>query len=239
MNTDLLNRAVNDIEFFLNPKLSGDQKLIEDISAQLAQGRLVVIKNAFQEAFAERMFTCLNQFRDWKLYEDYQPHFHYHHHNIYNEKLFPPELAQCREIFSSDETKHFAARLSQRDCSGETTLSASLYRPGDHSLPHNDFLTRDDQPRQTAFVWHLTKEWQDDWGGAFYWCKEGRSLIPAFNTLLLFNVDPNSKHFVTLVSPHAQGKRLAISGWWHGRTGSPSTETLATAGDEGNLVEIV
>ena len=34
--------------------------------------------------------------------------------------------------------------------------------------------------------------------------------------LLLFNVGPDTTHFVTQVSPYAQGKRLAINGWWTG-----------------------
>jgi len=239
LNREVLNRGINGIEFLLNPKLFSENGLIEEVSNQLVDGRLIVIRNAFQEAFAERMFGCLDQFRDWKVYEDYQPHFHYRHHNIYDENLFPSELQQCRKFFSSDETRRFVPQLSRRDCSGDTTFSASLYLPGDHSLPHNDFTTRADQPRQTAFVWHLTKEWQDDWGGEFFWCKQGRSLAPEFNTLLLFNVDAHSKHLVTLVSPHAKGKRLAISGWWHGSAGSSADETSEVLQHDGNLVEIV
>ena len=46
---------------------------------------------------------------------------------------------------------------------------------------------------------------------------------PAFNTLVLFNVGPDTSHFVTTVSPYAQSKRLAINGWWTGpdATGEP------------------
>jgi Rps23 Pro-64 3,4-dihydroxylase Tpa1-like proline 4-hydroxylase len=92
-----------------------------------------------------------------------------------------------------------------------------LYLPGDHSLPHNDVAASGDSfNRQVAYVWHLAKDWQSDWGGALYWCSKGCYLPPAFNTLYLFNVGPESNHFVTRVSPYAQGKRLAINGWWTG-----------------------
>jgi Rps23 Pro-64 3,4-dihydroxylase Tpa1-like proline 4-hydroxylase len=72
--------------------------------------------------------------------------------------------------------------------------------------------------RQLAFVWHLAKDWRSEWGGAFYWVPKASYLPPAFNTLYLFNVGPDSTHFVTQVSPYAQGKRLVINGWWTGIT---------------------
>jgi hypothetical protein len=52
--------------------------------------------------------------------------------------------------------------------------------------------------------------------GAFYWCPKASYMAPAFNTLYLFHVGPESTHFVTQVSPYAQGKRLTINGWWSG-----------------------
>jgi Rps23 Pro-64 3,4-dihydroxylase Tpa1-like proline 4-hydroxylase len=38
--------------------------------------------------------------------------------------------------------------------------------------------------------------------------------------LWLFNVGPESTHFVTHVSPYAHGKRLTINGWWTGPAGT-------------------
>jgi len=48
-------------------------------------------------------------------------------------------------------------------------------------------------------------------------------------------------HFVTVVSPYAQGKRLAISGWWTGKLESEREETSAKdhSTDEKQLVEII
>lgn len=68
-------------------------------------GDLIVIRDALQAAFAETMFACLDQFSDWKVYEGYKGHFHYHHHNIYDDELFPPDLLWCRAIFGSDSSK--------------------------------------------------------------------------------------------------------------------------------------
>ena len=89
--------------------------------------------------------------------------------------------------------------------------------------------------RQLAFVWHLAKEWRPEWGGAFYWCPKASYMPPAFNTLYLFNVRPESIHFVTQVSPYAQGKRLTINGWWTGpaATGDPVWKGPDSIGSHG------
>jgi len=241
MKEQLFEHTVNSIEFFLNPKIFGNGVLMRRISDHLPSGDLVVIRDAVQEPFAERMFVCLDEFSDWKVYEGYEKHFHYHHHNIYDETLFPPDLSQCHEIFRSDSTKNFIQQLSQKDCEGETIFSVSLYLPGDHSLPHNDFLGNKDEYRQVAFVWYLTKDWQPDWGGDFFWCPKSRYISPSFNTLLLFNVRNDSLHFVTHVSPHAQSKRLAISGWWTSKvdSGDRSPRAQDQSTDEKLLVEII
>ena len=111
-------------------------------------------------------------------------------------------------------------RLAGVDCSSIATLSASWYMPGDHSFPHHDRAVNADGSRELAFVWQLTKNWQADWGGALYWCGTLSSIVPKFNALSLFKVSNTSDHFVTQVTPNAQGKRLAVSGWWN----SPADE---------------
>lgn len=216
MDRELFEKSVNSIEFFLQAAVSTNGSLIEKVGTQIQHGRLIVIRDAFQPGFARQMFECLDQFSGWRLFEDYAKHFHYRHHNIYDDALFPPALLRCRDVFDSEATKLFIRNLSGRDCTGETIFSASLYRPGDHSLPHNDYLARNGEQRQVAFVWNLSQGWQPDWGGEFFWCPEARTVPSAFNTLLLFNVERNSQHFVTVVAPHARAKRLAISGWWTG-----------------------
>ena len=118
-------------------------------------------------------------------------------------------------------TRAWATRLSGRLCEGPTVFTASWYLPGDHSLPHTDAIrSGSDGRRQVAFVWHLAKDWQPEWGGALFWCPKALYLPPVFNTLVLFNVGPATSHFVTQVSPSAQGKRLAINGWWTGPAGT-------------------
>lgn len=239
MNEEVFGAAASSIEFYLNPEVSGNEALLREL-AHLTSGDLVVIRDGFQAAFAERVFACLDSHSDWKLYEGYEEHFHYRHHNIYDEQLYPEALVRCRDIFDSEATKGFVAGLTQRDCSGRATLAASWYQPGDHSLPHNDFMTYKEEQRRVAFIWNLTKEWQADWGGEFFWCRTGKSVMPAFNSLLLFNVARESMHFVTMVAPHAKGKRLAVSGWWTGKAGKDQNAASAVShAERQELVEFI
>jgi hypothetical protein len=210
--------VISSLELYLNPDVFRREEALRSAREALAGGRLVVIRNAMREAFAERMFQCLDAASDWRVYEKYQDHFHYHHHNLFERKLFPTDLAWCGAIFASEPTRNFMQRLSGRDCSGETDVSASWYLPGDHSLPHSDYVENGDgDTRQLAFVWHLTRNWHPTWGGDFFWCPASRYLSPTFNTLLLFTVGWESYHFVTHVSPYARSKRLAVNGWWTGK----------------------
>jgi hypothetical protein len=208
--------AVLSIEAYLRPSLRGPGTAMEEAGRRLAAGALVVIREAFEPAFAERIHRSLDKNTSWRLYEKYEKHFHYHHHNLYRENEYPPDLAWCAKVFDSAATRSWASRLSGRLCEGSTLFSASWYLPGDHSLPHTDAVASEGANRQVAFVWHLAKNWQSEWGGALFWCPNALYVPPAFNTLVLFNVGPGTSHFVTQVSPYAQGKRLAINGWWTG-----------------------
>src|SRR5260370_17315172 len=111
MEKKIVQRSVNSIEFFLNPKILVNGELERQIKDHLLKGDLVVIRNALETVFAERMYACLDQFSDWKVYEGYKGHFHYHHHNIYDDELFPPDLLLFRAIFVSHSINHFIKRL--------------------------------------------------------------------------------------------------------------------------------
>jgi thioredoxin 1 len=222
--TEVDTRAAADpsllsIENFLRPSLRGPGSALKAAIPRLAVGGLVAIRDAFEPDFAERMYRSLDSVTTWRLHENYAAKFCYHHHNLYHADQFPADVAWCSKVFDSSSSKAWATRLSGRSCPGPTEISASCYLPGDHSLPHNDNVTTGKHYiRQLAFVWHLAKDWRSEWGGAFYWVPKASYLPPAFNTLYLFNVGPDSTHFVTHVSPYAQGKRLVINGWWTGMT---------------------
>ena len=207
------------IETYLRPSLRGPGSALTDVGSRLAAGGLVAIRDAFEPDFAERMYRSLDRCTTWRVYESYEADFHYHHHNLFHSDEYPADLAWCSKVFDSSSTKEWVTRLSGRSCLGPAEVYASWYLPGDHSLPHNDASDSGANfNRQVAYVWHLAKDWRSEWGGALYWCPKASYLPPVFNTLWLFNVGPESTHFVTHVSPYAEGKRLAINGWWTGQT---------------------
>jgi thiol-disulfide isomerase/thioredoxin len=218
------------IETYLRPSLRGPGSALMELGPRLAAGELVAIQDAFEPDFAERMYRSLDRSTTWRLYEGYEEHFHFHHHNLYESDEYPADLAWCSKILDSSSTKAWVTSLSGRSCPGPSEVGASWYLPGDHSLPHNDVAASGENTnRQVAFVWHLTKDWRSEWGGALFWCPKACYLPPAFNTLWLFNVRPESTHFVTHVSPYAQSKRLAINGWW---TGPAATAQSAWKGPD-------
>src|SRR5262245_32022889 len=109
--------ALRSLHTYLNPEIAGDSAIFQSIRHTLGSGRLVVVRDAFRPAFAERLHACLDGFRDWGLHEDYEDaHFHYHHHNIYDERRFPADLRLCVDILRSTESKEFVQLLTGRDC---------------------------------------------------------------------------------------------------------------------------
>ncbi|MCP3915100.1 MAG: hypothetical protein GY711_06065 [bacterium] len=198
---------------YLDPGIRDDSRRLADVRAALEAGELVTIHDALRADFAQAVWEDLDRCTAWKLHEGTYPGptpFSYRHHNVYELSHYPPSLLTAFLVFGSPATRRWASALSGRDCDGEVALSASHYRPGDHSTAHND---RDGE-RQVAFVWHLTKDWPREWGGGLFWAPTGHELRPSFNTLSLFNVSQDSQHCVRSVAAAATGKRLCVNGWW-------------------------
>lgn len=221
------------LEKVLNPRFQ-DPALLEDIEKKLKQGEVVILKDAFLPELADAMHKELAATDQWDHNEDYFPDgYHFRHQNIYATSDFPPICDKFHQnVFGSQATKEFISKLSGRDCtSDEVTGAPSYYKAGDHSLPHTDHIGQ----RTVAYVWHLSKNWKPDWGGALYWAPSPLANAfhhASYNSLCLFSVTPHSAHFVTTVSPEAKEKRLAYNGWWHSpwvpAASDPLEELLAT-----------
>jgi hypothetical protein len=208
------NPTPRSLQTMLRQDVFADPRSVDEISHHLRDGRLVVVRDALPPEFAERVHASLDTCDAWGTHEGAQAYFHFRHHNLYDPRSFPGPLTECTSLFGSPGTKRFIEQLSARSCSGPATVTASWYQPGDHNLPHNDYLAG----RSVAFIWYLTKDWDDSWGGHLFWCRSGTLLKPLFNCLTLFVVsrdeELDSSHFVSVVSSQARGKRLAVSGWW-------------------------
>jgi len=197
----------------LNPKIFSDPALVAELSSWMQQGRAIVIPDALPEQLAEQVYRDLDRSTHWRVAEGGHDFFHYRNCGLERLDDHSPALTECIRIFKSTATRRFIAELSGQDCSGETGVNASWYRPGEYALPHDD--TAGNDLRSVAYIWYLTREWRQSWGGALYWCPTGQYLSPGFNVLAIFNVTLSNVHFVCPVAPTATAKRMALNGFWH------------------------
>jgi hypothetical protein len=87
-------------------------------------------------------------------------------------------------------------------------------REGDFIAPHSD---RGVDPRRLSVVTYFTPEWRPEFGGALC-ITDGRGVAERveteFNSLIIFDVQHDTKHHVEPVSGSARGRgRTSVSGW--------------------------
>eukprot|EP00928_Gymnodinium_smaydae_P021828 TRINITY_DN18545_c0_g1_i1.p1 TRINITY_DN18545_c0_g1~~TRINITY_DN18545_c0_g1_i1.p1 ORF type:complete len:347 (+),score=53.57 TRINITY_DN18545_c0_g1_i1:62-1042(+) len=97
----------------------------------------------------------------------------------------------------------------------EVSVAATWYRPGDFLSPHND----GQDGRALSFILCLTKNWNESWGGSFWWLRGAPvEYKPAFNSLYLFLPTEDSQHMVSSVVSEPEAgddlRRLTVSGWF-------------------------
>ena len=113
-------------------------------------------------------------------------------------------------------TKSFLDLLSA--ITGQSDLhftdgQATAYGTGDFLTGHDDNVTG--KNRVAACVFGMTRIWRLEWGGVLVFHstdhQSGEIVVPQFNTLDLFKVP--QIHSVSLVTPAAPHRRLAVTGW--------------------------
>jgi Rps23 Pro-64 3,4-dihydroxylase Tpa1-like proline 4-hydroxylase len=129
------------------------------------------------------------------------------------------------ELERDDPLSDFARLMSSepmlamlRAITGDDDLSfsdgqATCYGPGDFLTCHDDDVPG--KGRRAAYVFGMTPGWKPEWGGLLLF-HDDRDLtvigqVPGFNTLDLFAVP--RRHSVSIVTPAAATRRLAITGW--------------------------
>ena len=96
-------------------------------------------------------------------------------------------------------------------------MAAYVYGLGDFLLPHDDQV----EGRIIAYSLHLTPEITEETGGAlniFKANKEGKSklvdsILPEYNSLIMFEVSDHSWHQVSEITSDIQ--RLTLTGWYY------------------------
>ena len=76
-----------------------------------------------------------------------------------------------------------------------------------------------DEPNgKLAFVYHLTKNWNPDWGGLYLNLTDKnniKTICPSFNKLVIFDVkNYKTPHSVTQVVDNCIHERISITGWY-------------------------
>ena len=164
---DVLAKSEASLESYLNPQLFEDPETMAGIGRRIQAGEVVVLRDAFRSEFAEMVYAELeSKHVAWSNNEEYfEDGYHHRHQNVYDRSLWSARLNATLDVFSSSVSQKLIERLTGRDCSGETTGAPSWYQTGDHSLPHTDWVGQ----RTVSYVWHLSKDWRPEWGGALYW----------------------------------------------------------------------
>jgi len=117
------------------------------------------------------------------------------------------------EIWRKKVAESFKAKkLSSID------MAAYVYGLGDFLLPHDDQV----EGRVIAYSLHLTPEITEKMGGALNIFKANDagksklvdSIIPEYNSLIMFEVSDSSWHQVSEIMQDIQ--RLTVTGWYHG-----------------------
>ena len=185
----------------------------------LGQGQLVRISDPFPPATAAQLHHELAGLpaHAWTWHRGATPGFQYQHHHLFTgpellERHCPSLVRACAwfESYFAGWMKHVTG------LNGTARASASWFAPGDFSSAHND----QDDGNVVAFVWHLTRGWDERDGGDLVWLDPYLRFPPTANTLYLFVVRDESDHLVQAVWDHAAGeargasRRLAINGWF-------------------------
>ncbi len=202
------------LDEFLGHRLLGNPALAPELAVAVPQGRPVIIPDALPVDLAERVHLELDRSNEWAVGEGGHDFFHYRNGIIERLDTRGGALAEASRLFKSAATRRFIAAFSGRDCSGAAYTAAAWYRPGEYALPHDDATAY--ASRSVAYIWYLTKDWRQQWGGSLFWCPTGQYIKPGFNVLVMFNVVPSTLHLVCPVAPTAMAKRLSVNGFWHG-----------------------
>ncbi|EJK53755.1 hypothetical protein THAOC_26737, partial [Thalassiosira oceanica] len=199
------------LDFFDDSLLEDD--VLADIRENLLAGRLVVIRDAFKPEFAEHVHSVLTGDDMQWIHKKRSKDTDLQRHNIVHHTIDSQKIV---DIFNSTKTRELVTRVSGRSCMGhDAEFRVSDFKPGDHISHHTDFHNKNADLRSTNLVWNLSKDWQKEWGGAFYWAAANRPEVgyhfPTFNTVFIFIPNELSTHLVTPIADIAKGRRLTVN----------------------------
>ena len=136
-------------------------------------------------------------------------------------------FVQFRSAWSDVPFNRFFQRATGVPLAASPLESVNAFNEGDFLRVHADAL----EDRQLAVVLYLSHGWQGEYGGALELTDrhgEVTTVVPAFNSLLLFDVRAESTHRVLPVQSAAGGRaRLSMGGWLSRRQPDRSASTAS------------
>ena len=109
--------------------------------------------------------------------------------------------------------KDYLFKITNIKSYGKIDCSGFIYSDSDYLLPHDDRLEK----RKIAFVFNLSKDFKKCDGGSLDFFKKNKivkSIIPYFNTLVIFKVVAG-KTFHQVSEIRCNKNRISIAGWFN------------------------
>lgn len=165
-------------------------------------GNAIVTESEFASAADSDKFYCLRKFvglsKDLRLTPNLAAYLKFR--TAFNQPTF-------RQFFMS--VTGLKLDLTQ------ATLQCFKMKPGDFLKHHDDC---GNNFYRLAFVFYLTPNWQTRFGGALQMIDPDGKVTrvePEYNSLVLFRVNPKTKHFIEPINADEDAIRVTISGWMH------------------------
>jgi Rps23 Pro-64 3,4-dihydroxylase Tpa1-like proline 4-hydroxylase len=118
--------------------------------------------------------------------------------------------------FNDIKFRNFFESITGLECDkGQATYHLFSYKKGDFLRSHTDRAGK----YLLAFILYLTPDWSPGFGGNLNVRLPGGESLefqPQYNSLIIFNVDRNSEHSVSVINDNADTRgRCTFSGWLH------------------------
>ncbi|MCX4240530.1 hypothetical protein [Paraliomyxa miuraensis] len=191
---------------YLDPESFTQPANLDWIRNELAQDRLVIVRDAFHRELAEALHAELERASCWSVRRDYGKH-HQVFHEVLGGEALTPGLQTLGEAWRSTATREWIEQLRGRRFVGTAQVEAMWLYPG-----HYVSAYAKPAGRSMSMYWDLTRDWDDEWGGNLVWLASGTVIRPSFNTLLLCSDVPGvDRYSITPVNPTARGRRFAVT----------------------------
>ena len=127
-----------------------------------------------------------------------------------NQRVFQQFFAALR----SGPFRRFYEAISGLALGPAPLINAYAYGSGDFLSHHSD----DVKSKRLSFVFYLTPGWERRFGGVLHMVHpdgEVTEVAPDYNSLVVFDVAAQTRHFISAVEPCAgESRRLTVSGWF-------------------------